>query len=280
MLYDVLRRILDTYATSREQQFGQHPLAHYIRYDVPLILEQYLSDYPEFRIVASAGKGRWADAPWIAIFDPLVTDTAQIGYYPVYLFTQSLDHVYLSLNQGMTLLREDLGTALAKVTLRQRASIIRQRLQSSIERRFMVEQIDLQPPSSGSRLAFYEPGHAFGTKYSAESLPSESKLVEDFLYVVELYQRVTALGGTDTFDAPHSIGIHLSEEENISLEEKRRLRLHFVVERNQRLVDLAKKYHGFRCQVCEFGFGQVYGSLGQGYIEAHHLTPLSELVLC
>jgi hypothetical protein len=46
--------------------------------------------------------------------------------------------------------------------------------------------------------------------------------------------------------------------------------------RNPALVAAAKKKHGFLCQICKFDFGRAYGPLGEGYIEAHHLSPLSE----
>jgi len=46
--------------------------------------------------------------------------------------------------------------------------------------------------------------------------------------------------------------------------------------RNPALVAAAKKKHGFVCQICKFNFGRAYGALGEGYIEAHHLNPLSE----
>ena len=61
------------------------------------------------------------------------------------------------------------------------------------------------------------------------------------------------------------------------LEDPGRLRFHKQRERNQRLAKDAKKYHGHICQVCGFDFGEFYGELGRGYIEAHHLVPISEL---
>jgi len=33
--------------------------------------------------------------------------------------------------------------------------------------------------------------------------------------------------------------------------------------------------HGVRCSVCKMSFEQVYGAIGSGYIEVHHLSPLS-----
>jgi hypothetical protein len=34
--------------------------------------------------------------------------------------------------------------------------------------------------------------------------------------------------------------------------------------------------YGYRCQICGFSFEEFYGDLGKGYIEVHHLTPLSD----
>jgi hypothetical protein len=46
--------------------------------------------------------------------------------------------------------------------------------------------------------------------------------------------------------------------------------------RNPALVRAAKERHGYQCQACKFDFAQRYGDLGNRYIEAHHLNPLSE----
>ncbi len=55
------------------------------------------------------------------------------------------------------------------------------------------------------------------------------------------------------------------------------MRIHVRVERNRKLAKDAKKFHGTVCKACDFDFSERYGERGQGYIEAHHLTPLSEL---
>ena len=46
--------------------------------------------------------------------------------------------------------------------------------------------------------------------------------------------------------------------------------------RNRELAREAKKYYGFRCQICESTYEEIYGNLGKSYIECHHLNPLSE----
>lgn len=48
-------------------------------------------------------------------------------------------------------------------------------------------------------------------------------------------------------------------------------------ERNPKYRELAIKYHGMVCKICGFDYEKVYGSLGEGYIEVHHRTPLYTL---
>lgn len=36
-------------------------------------------------------------------------------------------------------------------------------------------------------------------------------------------------------------------------------------------------HHGFDCAVCGFSFARVYGALGRGYVEVHHLKQIADL---
>lgn len=62
-----------------------------------------------------------------------------------------------------------------------------------------------------------------------------------------------------------------------------RIVIHIKKERNQKLVKLAKEKwsaqhnHDIKCIVCSFSFYKTYGRIGQGFIEAHHVVPLSKL---
>jgi predicted HNH restriction endonuclease len=58
------------------------------------------------------------------------------------------------------------------------------------------------------------------------------------------------------------------------------LRMHKVRERNPRLRNIAIKrfvqVHGkLFCEICNFSFAETYGELGQGFIEVHHIKPIS-----
>lgn len=46
-------------------------------------------------------------------------------------------------------------------------------------------------------------------------------------------------------------------------------------ERNPINRQKALSYHGYSCAACGFNFEEVYGELGKGFIEVHHIVPLS-----
>lgn len=46
--------------------------------------------------------------------------------------------------------------------------------------------------------------------------------------------------------------------------------------RNPHLKKQAIARYGYRCQICGFSFEEFYGELGKGYVEIHHIIPLSE----
>lgn len=57
-------------------------------------------------------------------------------------------------------------------------------------------------------------------------------------------------------------------------------KLHKLRERNRKIIDAKKKTvlkekGEIKCEACDFDFEKTYGELGKGYIECHHLIPLS-----
>jgi hypothetical protein len=59
------------------------------------------------------------------------------------------------------------------------------------------------------------------------------------------------------------------------VEGQRTKRLVSYYERNAGLRSRAVAVHGTRCQVCGMSFDEQYGDLGEGFIEVHHLKPVS-----
>lgn len=80
-----------------------------------------------------------------------------------------------------------------------------------------------------------------------------------------------------------NIGYNLSIEDDLFSEGKSRLCQHIIRERNQEIIKQAKQkfkseHNGkLFCEVCEFDFVKEYGKLGEDFIEAHHIKPVSEM---
>lgn len=65
--------------------------------------------------------------------------------------------------------------------------------------------------------------------------------------------------------------------ENEYFEGQKKSRLSSFYERNPKLRLAAIKIHGLSCKVCGFDFKDFYGDHGSGFIEVHHLKPVSTL---
>ena len=60
-------------------------------------------------------------------------------------------------------------------------------------------------------------------------------------------------------------------------ENRQRVVSHLHRERSSYLAAQRKERDDYTCQVCGLSFEQVYGRLGRGFAEAHHVVPLSQL---
>ena len=85
------------------------------------------------------------------------------------------------------------------------------------------------------------------------------------------------------FDPLKTNMIDLTQDDDEFSEGKKLLKKHIARERNQRVIHIAKKYFKRKnkgklfCEVCGFDFYKIYGELGEGFIEAHHVKPVSEM---
>jgi 5-methylcytosine-specific restriction enzyme A len=48
-------------------------------------------------------------------------------------------------------------------------------------------------------------------------------------------------------------------------------------ERNSKARRICIQHYGLKCMICEFDFQEVYGNIAEGFIQVHHIVPLSEL---
>jgi 5-methylcytosine-specific restriction enzyme A len=274
-LYETLARVLTEYPAAKHEPSKEHPLGNFLRHDAESAVQDGLGEFGTGLIVeGSAGKGPWAAVPWISVFDPAITTSATEGYYVVYLFHVSEPVVHLSLNQGTTAVHDEFGRN-TRAVLRDRAAFMRKRV-ADFQPSLPVLEIDL---GSNARLpGDYVAGHALGTSYTLDALPSEAILRTDLQNVVRAYLALTFRGGIEGDVEPQA---ELEDEFKIppktSVIETRKYAFHRKIERNRTAAKQAKKFHGTRCQACDLDFSERYGAIGKGFIEAHHLKPISTL---
>lgn len=269
-LHAALSLCLEEYPKAVERKFSGDSVAKFIRVEVPAVLQKIIGPNPRYVCHGSSGQGNWARAPWAAIYDRFITESAQDGYYIVYLVREDFSGVYLSLNQGIISARKQYGSE-AKSALRVRAADFLSRLGHQASG-LMTGELDLAASTSSNLSAFYEVGNICAVNYSRESLPKDNQLEEDLRRFITLYFALVSRESR-LFEKADA------EEDEVTLgeEDLRILREHKRVERNRKLSRHAKLAHGYICKACGFNFEEKYGGIGREFIEAHHLTPIAEL---
>ena len=82
MLRDALIRIAREYPEAVRQPLERHPLAAFIRKELPRSLADIVHAEPGYEDVIVEGTkfaGNWAKIPWIALLDPRITRTPRRG---------------------------------------------------------------------------------------------------------------------------------------------------------------------------------------------------------
>lgn len=267
-LTNFLNRVLLQYRNESSCEFIDNPLAIYVRSTYPQMLKRQFFAETNYIIKGSVGQGNWSDIPWLAFLNPLITDTTSRGYYVCYLFDSEMRHAYLSLAQGVTILKEDFPKSW-KEALKSRNQTLARRV-APLRKDVLTGEIDLQAKTSLSKA--YEHSSAFHIQYKLEQIPSEEVLQQDLNYFLSLYEDLIKLGGADFVEQE----VSPEEEGSLSFKEKKTLRLHRLYEGRVNSAKL-KKHLSKSCEVCEFNFEEKYGTLGKSFIEAHHLQPFSNL---
>jgi 5-methylcytosine-specific restriction protein A len=273
-LKTALEKVASEFKSATRETFAKHPLAAFIRNELTEKVSKIIRDEKtSYLLEGSPGKGRWSEVPWVAIFNPLVTETAQSGYYVVYLVSNSGSRIYLSLIQGGTEVRNEFKSKNDYLSiLKARSVFLRKRLDDFVGD-FPDQIIDLE--SDAARPEFYEAAHILGKHYNlSEGLPEQVELEKDLKHMCSVYKELIFRGGF--FEGSEDAESRDRDDEII---QRREYRLHRTIERKGSYARKVKKHHGTVCQACSFDFGKMYGKNGVGYIDAHHLVPLSELRL-
>lgn len=101
----------------------------------------------------------------------------------------------------------------------------------------------------------------------------------------DLFYSVHGIGGgvwglrdMDPLNPANQDGLVDAAETYMAAEGAAALRTHLRRERSKTLIDRFKRQLAtFACSVCDFDFGEAYGELGYGFVEAHHRVPIARL---
>ena len=260
-------------AMSGDSGFTGSAVVRLVSSDLPAAIKFALGSIANsFKVKGSGGQGKWSETPWVALLDESITTSVQEGFYVVYLLSRDGNRLYLSLNQGCTLLKNTIGIGGAREALMRRADTMRAKIKSK-NNKFKKTNIELG--SSLWRPALYAAGEIGSVRYETKSLPPESELVADLAEALRLYRFLRKEGGWAAEDEviQEADGDGLS----VTLSQAKRYRQHRSIERQSGHAKKVKEALGTRCMGCDLEMEDVYGEIGRGLIHAHHLVPLSNL---
>lgn len=272
--------VLDNFETNKNLKFGKENLIYNtICVQIPDDIRSSIFNKERYKIVGSAGKGNWVDVPWIAIFDKLITESAQSGYYPVFLFKEDMTGFYLSMGIGITSVKiEYKNNKKIKDVLRLQSFAMLERVQELPKGFHSSFDLPIKLTKSnnpGSLGVNYENGCVFSKFYSLDNLPNDIELFNDIEKICEVYENITY--NTISESAEEVTEQFTSFQNYTDTENLKSIKQHFRIERNQKLIQKVKKLKGYDCECCGLNFEDTYGSIGKEFIEAHHKQPLSSL---
>jgi 5-methylcytosine-specific restriction protein A len=150
----------------------------------------------DLKIKGSSGAGNMAEIPHICILDKEITNSAQRGYYIVYLINTQTQKVYLSLNQGFTEYRNAYGQKDGTRRIRENASRI-QRLLGTVKG-FSFGKLDWGRTRSLGQ--GYDNGNICFKEYDKNNLPDDAQLIDDLRNLIGIYRDLKRQVGLTVFD--------------------------------------------------------------------------------
>ncbi|MFI8709592.1 MrcB family domain-containing protein [Bacillus sp. NPDC077411] len=169
--------VMNEYLEARRESFAGHKLGSFVRNEMTTEITRLpFVDYNQYIVTGSVGQGNWAAVPWLAIMNKDITTSTQRGYYIVYLFSEDMKRLYLTIAQGVT--------ETSKEEMEKIKSEIRQHIHMSKK----IKKDDdiflgISPKAKG-----YANSTAAYIPYDVDKMPSEAELVEDLKEMLRYYE--------------------------------------------------------------------------------------------
>ena len=204
-LHSYLKEVLEQYGSQRNEPFEDNELAKFIRENAEGAIPKNLFPREEYKIHSSCGQGKWAEIPWVAVFYKDLSESAQKGYYIVYLFRADGKGVYVSLNQGYTHFTQLFKSKEAKGKIEKVSKYWHANLNflsNKNDHGFTVDPIDLKPKNKRGLPEGYELGNICSKFYSMDKFSSISnkELLKDLEYLKMMFTELRGLMSPINFE--------------------------------------------------------------------------------
>lgn len=195
-LHDAMYDWMDSYISHQGGMNGEHPLYQLICNKIPSLLESASSMQKNYYTCkGSCGQGNWAGCPWIAIFNTNITNTTTRGVYIVYLLNAENKTLYLTLDQGMTAIKEE-AENLSRFNkqyfkehgYRGKDNYVLSTLADNAKKiQYLLDLGTFSTEAIASGKAEYDAGCICSKKYTIDTLPSDEELYADLENMLKLY---------------------------------------------------------------------------------------------
>lgn len=193
MLQENMQFILKHYNRTRVSQPGvdkSSSVYEIIEKKLPFYISGLLKD-EKYIVDGSVGVGRWAEVPWIGIFNKNITTSAQKGFYICYLFGNNMESVYLTIIHSIT--KDIGGKSWGKDEIKSFVQRKRRNLKAHIPNinTIVESNVIIDDPTTLARSARaqkYSESTIAYKEYAKDNLPSEESLINDLRLFIELYE--------------------------------------------------------------------------------------------
>lgn len=169
--------VMDGYLDAKKRSTKDHRLAKFFREDITAEIKRLpFIDHSKYSVTGSAGIGVWASIPWVAIMHKDITTSTQRGYYIVYLFSEDMKRLYLTIGQGV------------KDTPNKEMKKIKQEIRQHIHMSNRVKKDDNIYLGTGQKAPGYANSTAAYIVYDVNQMPDEVELVEDLKEMLHYYE--------------------------------------------------------------------------------------------
>lgn len=169
--------VMNEYLQAKTERFAGHKMGSVVRNEMTTEITRLpFIDHNQYVVTGSVGQGNWAAVPWLAIMNKDITKSTQSGYYIVYLFSEDMERLYLTIAQGVTKTDKD------------ELDKIKEEIREQIHMSQKVKKDDEIFLGTSSKAKGYANSTAAYIAYDVNKMPSEKELVEDLEEMLRYYE--------------------------------------------------------------------------------------------